>query len=379
MRGSRDDGSGADAPPEDPVRGTAAPSPAPERAAVRSTKPSIPDRCFKALVARYRVSTAFLDLAASTRAEYERHIRHLEPAIGLSAVAAFTADHMDRIMSKYPDDPALRQAIRRTVSVMLTYAARTLKWIPSNPLMRTDKPRKRQQEGQKPFTEPEIARYRKRHPSGSRERLGFEIGLATAFRREDICRVKGEDILAGLIPLLTSKAGVLVLAPVTRHLLAAYLAFLDRHPAAAGSRYALGCQKDGRPIHKRTLSGFMKAAFEAAGFDRGQRIHALRYTAAVRLFERNFSFGDIAEQTGHRMAIMAQKYCEKRRGAHRRELVFEGFDDALDDLVDEAFRAPEQPNTLMLSRAPVPVVALRKRTVPGRKPPPPRTPLKRHR
>jgi site-specific recombinase XerD len=276
------DVSGADAKSNTPVDGIVVPSGAPATV-IQSPNPTIPERCFKALVARYRISPAFLDLEASTRDEYDRHIRYVEPAIGLSAVANFTADHMDRIMSKYPDNPVLRQAIRRTVSVLLSYAARTLKWIPSNPLLRTDKPRKRREEGQKPYTEPEIARFRKMHDNGTRERLTFEIGLCTGFRREDNARVKGEDILAGLIPLLTSKAGVLVLAPVTRHLRAAYLAYREAHPETAGSRYAIGCQKDGRPIHKRTVSGFMQKAFVAAGFEEGQRLHTLRYTAAVRL------------------------------------------------------------------------------------------------
>ena len=97
----------------------------------------------------------------------------------------------------------------------------------------------------------------------------------------------------------------------------------------------------------------MAAAFEAAGFEAGQRVHALRYTAAVRLFERNLSYDDIAEATGHRMASMAQKYCEKRRGARHRQLIFDSFDDALDDVVDEAFLEPKSPMTLMFSRAPV--------------------------
>jgi hypothetical protein len=167
--------------------------------------------------------------------------------------------------------------------------------------------------------------------------------------------VKGEDILAGLVPLLTSKAGVLVLAPVTRHLRAAYLAYREAHPETAGSRYAIGCQKDGRPIHKRTVSGFMQDAFVAAGFEEGQRLHALRYTAAVRLYERNFAFADIAEHTGQRMAAMAQKYCEKRRQAKRRELVFDGYDDAFDDLVEEAFSGSGDAETrLAFLRAPAP-------------------------
>lgn len=244
--------------------------PSSPRAPVPSPAPGIPEKCFKALMARYRVSPAFLDLGPGTRAEYARHMRYVEPAIGLSPVAAFTADHMDQIMSRYPDTPELRQAIRRTMSALLSYAARTLKWIPANPLIRTDNPRKRQEEGQKPYTEPEIARFRERHPYGTRERLVYEIGLATAFRREDIARVPGEDILAGLIPLLTNKAGVLVVAPVTRHLRNAYIAFRKAHPATAGCRYAIGAQESGEPIHKRTVSKFMEAAFKAAGCADGQ-------------------------------------------------------------------------------------------------------------
>ena len=337
------------------VRVTAVSSTPPpqKRAPAGKANPGMPEKCFKALFTRYRSSPAFLDLVGDTQKEYARHMRYVEPAVGLSPVAAFTADHMDRIMSKYPDHATLRQAIRRTMSALLTYAARTLKWIPSNPLIRTDKPRKRQEEGQKPYTEPEIARFRKLHPCGTRERLAFEIGLSTAFRREDIARVQGEDILAGLIPLLTNKAGVLVLAPVTRHLRMAFIAFREAHPALAGCRYALGAQTNGNPVHKRTVSKFMEAAFAAAGFSDGQRIHALRYTAAVRLYERNFSFADIAEQTGHRMATMAQKYCEKRRQAVQRALTYDGFDDELDDLVDEAFAKTEDLGTptLRFSRA----------------------------
>jgi hypothetical protein len=103
-------------------------------------------------------------------------------------------------------------------------------------------------------------------------------------------------------------------------------------------------------MHKQTVSGFMEAAL--AGFEEGQRLHALRYTAAVRLFERNLSYNDIAETTGHRMARMAQKYCEKRRAARHRQLIFESFDDALDDVVEEVFLEPTNPMTLTFSRAP---------------------------
>jgi hypothetical protein len=171
----------------------------------RPARAQVPDKCFKALFARYRVSSAYLDLAASARAEYDRHMRHVEPAIGLSPVGAFTGDHMDRIMSKYQKNRSLAHAIQRTMSAILSFAVHTLKWIPSNPVFGREKVRKRKEEGQKPYTEPEIARHRKAHPYGTRERLAFEIGLSTAFRRENVTRVKGEDIRAGVIPLVTNK------------------------------------------------------------------------------------------------------------------------------------------------------------------------------
>jgi len=105
----------------------------------KPARPRVATGCFNDLFARFRLSSAYLDLAASTRAEYDRHIRHVEPAIGLSPVGAFTADHMDRIMAKYPDRRPLAHAIRRTMSATLSFAAHTLKWIPSNPLFGMEK------------------------------------------------------------------------------------------------------------------------------------------------------------------------------------------------------------------------------------------------
>lgn len=290
-------------------------------------KPALPEKSFKHLFQRYRASTAYTELGKRTKQEYDRHIRYVEPVIGLFQVASFTRDHMDRITSNFAEKPALANAIRRTISVLLGFAADVLQWIPVNPILGMEKRRRRREEGQRPLTEPEIARFRAANPYGSRERLAFELGLATALRREDMVKVRGEDILAGLIPLLTNKAGVLVVAPVMRHLLDAYHAFRKQHPKHAGSIYALGAHRDGIPIHKRTLSESSQKACDRAGFDAGQRLHALRYTAAARLFECDLSFNDIAEHTGHRMAAMAQKYCEKRRNAMERGQLLESYDD----------------------------------------------------
>jgi integrase len=293
-------------------------------------KPQLPDGCFKLLFQRFKASTEFTDLAENTKKEYARHMRHVEPVLGFHPVAAFTADFMDRLIGKFAKNPTLQKAIRRTMSVLLGYAVRILQWIPANPLLNVQKVRRRgRQEAcvRMPLSEPAIARFRAANPYGSRARLVFELGLTSAFRREDLARVPAEDIEAGEIPFRTGKAGTLVVASVTEHLVRAFRAFRARHPEHATAFYALGAQKNGKPIHKRTISTDFEAAAKLAGFTMHERLHALRYTAATRLFELGLHYDDIARVTGHAMAAMARHYCKLRKDAPKRGEMLAAFGD----------------------------------------------------
>jgi integrase len=302
----------------------------PTKPAKGDVKPQLPDGCFKLLFQRYKASTEFTDLAENTKKEYARHMRHVEPALGFHPVSAFSADLMDRLIAKFGANPTLQRAIRRTMSVLLGYAMRILKWIRSNPLLGVQKVgrRGRQAAGVRmPLSEPAVARFRAVNPYGSRARLIFELALSTALRREDLARVRAEDVEAGEIPLRTGKAGIIIVAAVTKHLVDAMRAFRAHHPEHADAFYALGAQNNGQPLHKRTISREFEAAAMAAKFTKHERLHALRYTAATRLFELGLHYDDIAEVTGHAMAAMARHYCKRRRGAGERGEMLAVFGD----------------------------------------------------
>jgi integrase len=297
-----------------PIRATT-PAPCTSEAAA---KPMVPDRCFKLLFARFKASSEFTDLAETTRKEYARHMRHLEPALGFHPVSALSADLFDKLIAKFKKHPTLQKAIRRTMSVLLGYAMRILKWIPANPLLGVQKIKRRgRQEGgvRMPLSEPAIKRFRQANPYGSRARLIFELALTTALRRADLARVPAEDIEAGEITLRTGKSGIPVTARATEHLVLALRAFRENHPEQAGLFYALGAQKTGEPIHKRTISADFEAAAKLAKFSAHERLHALRYTAATRLCELGLHYEDIAGVTGHAMASMARHYCRRRKEA----------------------------------------------------------------
>lgn len=287
------------------------------------------ERTFGHLLREYRRSTNYAAISEGTRSEYDRHIRYVEPVLRDVAVKDIRRIHIEKIMQKFLTKPTLRVAVKRTISVLLSYAVSPLDWIDINPCFGLENARLRRQKeaGQRPLQEREIARFRQVNPYGSRVRLAFEIALAGGVRRTDLTTVRSEDIKGGSIHLFTSKAGTEIVIPVSNQIRLAWEAWEETRCKSGGkpSRYAI-CALDGGKLHKRTLSRDIEAACEKADFDEGQRLHALRYTAAVRLREQGHDLNDIADHVGHRMLSMAEKYSAKKRSAARRRVELDRFE-----------------------------------------------------
>ncbi|MGP3698648.1 site-specific integrase [Rhodobacter sp. NSM] len=260
-------------------------------------------------------------MRATTRSEYDRHLKYLE-ALRDQPAAGFAQVHADALKTKYiakgHKEPG--HVVVRTLSVLLSYAV-FLKWFDRNPLfgLTVGEKRRKSEVGQRPYEEHEIAAFRDANPLGAGARLSFELALSTGFRIEDLPEVSRESVIAGQVTIITHKSGSLVVAPITEMARAALLALEDTRRAHMGaafepSRYAVSTL-DGGKIAKRRLSGELRDAYIAAGFEEGQRTHGLSYTAAVRLFELGFHFDDIAELVGHAGADMTRKYLVKKHQA----------------------------------------------------------------
>jgi integrase len=285
-------------------------------------KPTVASRSVAALIKDFRGSAEYNGLAKGTRAEYNRHMQTIEEMVGCFPVNQIAMLHVAKVRDKFQATPAKANSVSQMFSRLLTYAVAPLGWIPVNPcqklkLMKVGN-------GQAPLLEAEIARFREKNPIGTRARLAFEICLATALRISDIVKVTRDQLREMLIATVSQKTSVLTVALPTAELRAAFDAWEEacRRQEVDLGIYALGTT-DGRPLHKRTISGDLEEAYKAAGFPDAKRTHALRYTAATRLFEAGYNYSDIAEVTGHLMAEMARKYCQKKR---RSEGVREQFD-----------------------------------------------------
>lgn len=299
-----------------------------ERLRRTKAKPVPHARSFAQLVTEYRQSLKYKRLKESTRKEYDRHIRYLSEVLSSASVKDIHKRHVEIIMKKFADTPTLALAIKRTLSILLAYAKDRLEWIDTNVCHGMETARDRREVGQKPYSEAEIAKFRAMNPVGSRARLIFETALGTAIRISDVGRIPPDAFESGSIHILTNKTGAEVVAGVTKQMLEAWRAWEAhrRRLHDVEPEFAV-CAENGARLHKRTISEDMREAFERAGFEEGQRTHALRYTACVRMLESGYSYDDIAELTGHSMASMAKKYTQKRRAAQVRVRIFNSIDD----------------------------------------------------
>ena len=258
-------------------------------------------KTFADLLREYRASMQFASLGANTRAEYARHMKYLEPVFADHPVASIRPIHVEKLMQKYLATPTLGKAIARTLSILLSYACHPLGWIASNPLIgrkASNAGRRRPVVGQRPCEEHEIAAFRARNSLGGRARLAFEIALGIGLRREGLCNVLAAAMNETSFGVATPKGGDLVIVPVTAAMRESYVAYAAARQAAGlpPSRFAL-CSERGGKLHKRTVAKDLSEACDAAGFDPGQRLHALRYTAATRLLEAGCSYYAVQELT----------------------------------------------------------------------------------
>ncbi len=298
------------------------------------------DRSFRRLVDEYKATDDYTGLATRTVSEYDRHIARLIDALGRYQVAAIQPAHVKTLMRKFSGSQTVGKAVKRTLSAILSFAVNELGWISANPAFGLEKKprRKRRTEdqhgdrveaAQRPLEEAEIARLRRHNALGTRRRAIVESLLGTGFRRGELasnarrprrsgrCSADHQQVrpTRGCAGHRRDEAGGIGVEQGSHR----------QRPR--GLRY-LVCAAKGTPLHERTVSKEVAAAFAAAGLpNRGA--HCLRYTAAVRLLELGFAFEDIAEHLGHSTAKMARGYCRMRRAAELKARLLNDVDRTL--------------------------------------------------
>ncbi len=166
-------------------------------------------------------------------------------------------------------------------------------------------------EGFHVWTEEEIAKFEKRWPIGTRERLALALLLWTGLRRGDAAALGRQHIRDGSITLRTKKTGQQVTIPLLPEL----ARVIDATPIGS---LALIASADGRPMNVAYFGHWFKAACKAAGVP--GRAHGLRKACATRFAEHGATEEELKAWFAWADGRMASVYTRK---ANRGKLAIE--------------------------------------------------------
>lgn len=253
--------------------------------------PSVAPGSLNALAVSYYTSPAFLDLRASSQANYRRIIERLRAKHGDKPVRLLDGQGVRRILAERADHPAAANHLLRILRLLSRHAieAGMLATDPTTGVRR----RAYTVAGYRPWTEADIAAFEAKWPSGTKPRRAMALLLYTGQRRSDVVRMGRQHIRQGRIHVRQVKTNRELELPIhpalaaeLAHVPADHLHFLARD--------------DGTPHSAGGFYNLFVAWCADAGLPPGLAPHGLRKAAARRLAEAGATAHQIASVTGHR-------------------------------------------------------------------------------
>jgi integrase len=181
------------------------------------------------LISRYYASATFLNAGATRQRTVRGILESFRAEFGNDAVSGFRFDHIEAILlaksakrkvgKREVGGAVAAVSLHKQLKRLFKYAVK-LGMIATNPaaLAESVKPPKR---GYHPWTETQIAAYRKRHQLGTKARLAMEIFLWTGLRLSDGARFGRAHIKGGTVRYVQAKTGKELILPAAPQLVAA--------------------------------------------------------------------------------------------------------------------------------------------------------------
>lgn len=204
---------------------------------------------------------------------------------GDDLVADFEFQHIEAILlakaEKSVDDrgrtvggPVAATNLKKQLNRFFKYMKK-IKWATHNPLEDVEHPGRAKVAGFHTWTESEIARYKARHPVGTKARLALEIILWTWQRRGDARLFGPKHIVRGKINFTASKNKANLWLPIPSDLSRA----IDAMPSVGIQTYLV--TEYGKPFTAEGFGNWFRKRCDEAGLPHCSA-HGLRKAAATR-------------------------------------------------------------------------------------------------
>lgn len=264
---------------------------------------------FGDLCNEYLASSAYKNLAASTRKEFRRHIDRLKKGWGDLPPKKITRAAVLAYRESLSNTP-------RKADYAIQVLRRILNWgidrgaLSVNPATRPG--RFKTLRSNQPWSDTDIAQFRASNTTDQMMLLALTLGLATGQRRGDLIKMTRADYNGSEIAVLQNKTGEKVWVPV--------------HPSLKAeldgiNRFMLLESTTEKAFTARHLSNKFLYATRRANLN-GLTLHGLRVTAAIWMAEAGCTDAELQAILGWRTVAQAQAY---RRQANKRVMGASGM------------------------------------------------------
>ena len=266
---------------------------------------------FKWLLERYRETQAWAKLSAATRKQREAIFRPIVEEIGAKPFSVVTKKAMQASLDRRKATPFQARNFLDAMRGLFRWAleAQHVDADPTNGI----KAVKPKTEGFKVWTEDEVDLFERRWPTGTRERLAFDLLLYTGLRRGDVSQLGRQHVKDGIITVRTQKTGQIVTLPILPQL-------AESIAATKTGDLAFIATASGRPMVKEGFGNWFRDLCNAAGV-KGSA-HGLRKLGATRAADNGATEAQLEAIFGWRGGHMASLYT---RSANRKRLAIEAM------------------------------------------------------
>jgi integrase len=260
-------------------------------------------------ITAFLASDRYLGVSRATRALWRRAMDDIRTRYGSGRLGDLEARHIRADIARLKPNPAV---IRLKAWRAACQWWEEMGLAPRDASYGIKRPKVARTAGHIPWSRDDLAAFRGRWPSGSPERLAFELFFWTGARVCDACRMSEPMISEGWLSFTQEKTGGDVQIPIQAPapewaepdgLLLAELAARPRHIILMVTAY--GRQR----TVKGTSQWFAAAARQAGLIDR--TAHGLRKSRAILMSENGATTHQIAAWTGHQSLKEVEEYTRK--------------------------------------------------------------------
>ena len=268
-------------------------------AAVRGKRKPEEDT-FEWLWELYRKSPAWAELSPATKKQRENLMKLAIERAGDQPLEVWNRKFIIASRDARAKTPAASANFLKTLRALFRWAL-DAEHIDADPTVNV-KALKQRTEGHHTWTVDEMAAFEARWPTGTRERLAYDVLVWTGLRRGDASRLGPRHVRDGEITITTEKTDRVVTLPVLKPL-------ADSIAASLTGAETFIARLDGSPMVKEGFGNWFAEICAAAGVP--GRAHGLRKALSVKVAEHGATDAELDALLGWSGGGMSSLYTRK--------------------------------------------------------------------